>query len=180
LLVLLDAPTSDPQLVEKAKRGHRAAFESLYRRHVGRVYALCLRMSADPSLADELCQEVFVRAFERIDSFEGRSELTTWLHRLAVNVVLTERRGSVRRLARVEPMEDPEADSRGRHGKDHESAMSLESAIARLPEGARHVFVLYDVEGYKHEEIADLLGVTVGTSKAQLHRARQLLREGLR
>ena len=180
MLVLLDAPTSDPLLVEKAKRGHRSAFEGLYRRHVGRVYALCLRMSADPALADELCQEVFVRAFERIDSFEGRSELTTWLHRLAVNVVLTERRGSLRRLARVEPMEDPEADSRPRDGKDHAAAMSLEAAIGRLPEGARHVFVLYDVEGYKHEEIADLLGVTVGTSKAQLHRARQLLREGLR
>ncbi|HEU4563330.1 MAG TPA: RNA polymerase sigma factor [Gemmatimonadaceae bacterium] len=169
------------ELVRAAGSGDEAAFELLYREHAGRVYALCLRLTGDGARARELTQDVFVRAWERLGSFRGESAFSSWLHRLAVNVALSAHRGDRRRLARVEPartLPDREPDGLG---ADALLAldMDLERAIGALPPGARVVFVLHDVEGYRHEEIARLTGTAVGTCKAQLFRARRLLREAL-
>jgi len=161
-------------LVLRAQRGDTQAFEELYRLHVGRVYALCRRMA--PSEADELTQRAFVRAWEALPSFEGRSAFGSWLHRLTVNVVLSAQRSASRRTARVIALDDPGGSARPRPVA---AGMDLERAIAGLPERARQVFVLHDVEGYKHREIAQLMRIAEGTSKGQLHRARRLLREAL-
>lgn len=166
-------------LVERAKAGDVAAFEELYRANAGRVFALCLRLCGDASLAEELVQDAFVRAWDRLGSFRGESAFATWLHPLAVNVALTERRSRRRRLARVFPTDDPGAFDRGVAPRPVETAVDLERALATLPPGAREIFVLHDVEGYRHEEIASSLGIAEGTSKGQLHRARLLLREAL-
>ena len=165
-------------LVRRAQEGDRDAFQALYREHVGRVYALCLRLSADPVRAEELTQDAFVRAWERLASFRGESAFSSWMYRLTVNVVLLERRTARRRSARVVATDDPAAVEQGGAGGDATPGLSLdlERAIAALPRGAREVFVLHDIEGYRHEEIARLTGVATGTSKAQLFRARRLLR----
>ncbi|MFH1763975.1 MAG: sigma-70 family RNA polymerase sigma factor [Gemmatimonadota bacterium] len=166
-------------LVERAQTGDARAFEALYRRLVGRIYALCLRMARDAQRAEELTQDVFVRAWERLGSFRGESEFTTWLHRLAVNVVLQEGRAKGRRESREESMADP-GEYLGRVREDFPGTrMDLERAIASLPEGARRVVVLRDVYGYKYDEIAKMQGVALGTVKAQIHRARKLMRERL-
>jgi RNA polymerase sigma-70 factor (ECF subfamily) len=175
--------------VALAASGDRQAFERLYRQHVNRVFSLCARMAADRVRAEELTQDVFVRAWEKLHLFRGESSFGTWLHRLTVNVVLNARKSEGRRQARFEEAEDQ------RDAVDTAAASStsgvvgmplppgdlldLEEAIEMLPPGARRVFVLHDVEGYKHEEIAEMLGVTTGATKAQLHRARMLLREAL-
>lgn len=167
----------------KAAAGDRQAFERLYRKHVGRVYSLCARMVSDRARAEELTQDVFVRAWEKLKLFRGDSSFGTWLHRLAVNVVLNDRKTEGRRRTRFEE-EDEES------GMDKFAGvvgmplppgdlLDLEQAIGMLPPGARRVFTLHDVEGYKHEEIAEMLGVTSGATKAQLHRARMLLRQAL-
>ena len=174
----MTAQSSHPSLVDQARAGDRAAFEQLYREHVGRIHALCLRMSGDPVAAEELTQQAFIRAWQRLDRFDGRSAFGTWLHRLAVNCVLGDRRSSIRRLARVFPASGTGLDGSSRP-RSVPSGVDLERAIAELPPRARHVFVLVDVEGYRHQEVASFLGTTVGTSKAQLHRARKLLREAL-
>jgi RNA polymerase sigma-70 factor, ECF subfamily len=161
------------------------AFETVYREHVGRVHALCLRMTGDAREAEELTQDVFVRAWERLPSFRGESALGTWLHRLAVNVVLETARGTRRRERRVEPTSDLAAlaPAMGAAGAapDERIAldMDLERAIAGLPRAVRTVFVLHDIEGYRHDEIARLTGGAVGTMRSQLHRARRLLMEAL-
>lgn len=164
------------RLAAAAAGGDRRAFSELHRRTVPRTYALCLRLTGDPTRAEELTQDVYVRVWERLASFRGDSAFTTWLHRLAVNVVLSERRSDRRRRRYHE-------ESRGEIIVSRPAppglALDLERAIARLPDGAREVFVLYDVEGYRHEEIAEAAGIAVGTSKAQLFRARRLLREML-
>jgi len=167
------------EVVRQAQSGDAAAFERLYREQVGRVYALCLRLTADPADAEERTQDVFVRAWQRLGSFRGESAFSSWLHRLAVNVVLGERRGTRRREQRVLPVDDPGALERPGRPAGGVEPLDLERAIATLPAGAREVFVLFDVEGYHHEEIAELAGIAVGTSKAQLFRARRLLREML-
>jgi RNA polymerase sigma-70 factor, ECF subfamily len=172
-------PLAVAALVRAAQAGDAAAFERLYRLHVGRVYALCLRLAGDTSRAEILTQDVFVRAWRKLASFAGRSAFSTWLHRLAVNVVVEEMRADARRNGRVVMMEDlGPVDAPGREAPPG-TALDLERAIAALPAGARLVFVLHDVQGYRHEEIAALTGLAVGTSKAQLHRARRLLREEL-
>ena len=164
--------------VARAAAGDRRAFERLYREHVDRVYSLCARMTGDRAAASELTQDVFVRAWEKLALFRGESAFSTWLHRLAVNVVLTARQSARRRGAHDGG--DDEAVARiAAPPLAAGDRMDLDDAIAALPAGARRVFVLHDVEGYKHEEIATLLGVTAGGSKAQLHRARMLLREAL-
>lgn len=171
---------SDP--VRAAQGGDVAAFEQLYRDHQGRVYALCLRMTADPGRAEELTQDVFLRAWDKLSTFRGDAAFSTWLHRLAVNVVLGDRRSQGKRWARLvmsenmAPFEDREKSTAAQMTG---VGMDLEAAISALPEGARTVFVLYEIEGYRHDEIADMTGTAVGTSKAQLHRARRLLREAL-
>lgn len=169
----------ETERVRRAQAGDVAAFEELYRAHVGRVFALCMRLSGDRGLAEDLTQDVFVRAWEKLGSFHGRSAFSSWLHRLTVNLVTSRWRGRRRRLAHFlpsgegEPVETLEPPSSPGLGLD------LEKAIAGLPPQARMVFVLFDVEGYRHREIARLTGLSVGTSKAHLHRARRKLREVL-
>ncbi|HEX5830190.1 MAG TPA: sigma-70 family RNA polymerase sigma factor [Gemmatimonadaceae bacterium] len=172
------APHSPDPDVALAAGGDRRAFERIYRTHVNRVYSVCARMVHDQALAEELTQDVFVRAWEKLSLFRGEAAFSTWLHRLAVNVVLNRRKTDGRDRARHD--EDPEVvDGLAGPMLPTGISMDLEKAIAKLPPGARRVFVLHDVEGYKHEEIAEMLGVTSGGSKAQLHRARMLLREAL-
>lgn len=163
--------------VEQARSGSRDAFERLYRRHVGRVYALCLRMTADPARAEEGTQETFIRAWRKLESLRGANEFGAWLRRVAVNVVLGDDRMRRRRRGREEPF--GERDRPAMAAAPAAAGLDLERAIAGLPTGARRVFVLHDVEGYGHPEIAEMMGVAAGTSKAQLHRARRLLREAL-
>jgi len=168
-------------LVRRAQTGDEAAFHDLYREHVGRVYALCLRLSADARRAEELTQDVFIRAWRKLGSFRGESAFSSWLHRLAVNVVLMDQRATTRRERRVLPTDNPAALERPGVGRDGSAGLGidLERAIAGLPAGAREVFLLHDVEGYRHGEVAELMGIAEGTSKAQLFRARRLLREAL-
>ena len=150
----------------------------LYRENVGRVHALCLRMARDRSEADELTQETFVRVWERLGSFRGESAFTTWLHRVTVNVVIAGLRSRGRwreRFSAEESADFAAPEPAFSAGGD----LDLERAIASLSPQARLVFLLHDVEGYKHGEIAELTGLAVGTSKAHLHRARLLLREEL-
>jgi len=172
----------EAELVRRAQAGDRIAFEQLYRDNVGRVYALCFRMAGTAELAEELAQDVFVRAWQKLGSFRGESAFSSWLHPLTVNVALSERRSRRRRVARVMTTDDLTAFERPGPSAPFDSpaaGFDLERALATLPPGARAVFVLHDVEGYKHQEIAELTGVATGTSKAQLHRARKLLREAL-
>jgi RNA polymerase sigma-70 factor (ECF subfamily) len=166
-------------VVRRAQKGDVAAFEQLYHENLGRVFALCLRLSGDRGRAEELTQDVFVRAWEKLGSFEGKSAFSTWLHRLAVNVVLGDRRSEKSRTAKVMVTDDLEAFDTGSPVHDPGISIDLERAIATLPPGARAVLVLHDVEGYRHDEIAEMHGTAVGTCKAQLHRARRLLRERL-
>jgi RNA polymerase sigma-70 factor (ECF subfamily) len=166
--------------IRRAQAGDVDAFELLYREHSPRIYALCLRLKAgDRSDATELLQDVFIKAWRRLDTFRGDSAFGSWLHRLAVNTMLENARSDQRRTARVLPMEDTSRLAGAARSSGIESRMDMESAIASLPKGARIAFVLHDVEGYQHQEIAEQLSVTVGTVKAQLHRARRLLRERL-
>jgi len=167
------------ELVRRAQAGDQAAFRDLYQQLAGRVYALCLRLTGDAGAAAERTQDVFVRAWDKLRSFRGESAFSSWLHRLAVNVVMQERRATMRREQRVTPMAAPETLERGGREPMIGLNIDLERAIADLPEGAREVFVLFDIEGYSHAEIADLTGIAEGTSKAQLFRARHLLREKL-
>jgi RNA polymerase sigma-70 factor (ECF subfamily) len=160
-------------------RASIASFESIYREHVGRVHALCLRLTADRARAEQLTQDVFVRAWERLSQFRGESSMATWLRHVCVTVVLDERRARTRRESRLVPSSDEELEEAGRFMRSDEEGLDLERAVAGLPDGARTVFVLHDVEGYRHDEIARLSGIAEGTSKAQLHRARRLLREVL-
>lgn len=174
-----DRRATEWRLVQDAQGGSLAAFERLYRDNERRVFALCMRLSSDPALAEELTQEVFIRAWRKLGSFRGQSAFSSWLYPLTVNVALTERRSRRRRLARVFPTDDVTTLEPWAPAPKPETAFDLEKAMAGLPPGARRVFVLHDVEGRTHEEIASLLGLAPGTSKAQLHRARKLLREVL-
>lgn len=171
---------SGGEWVRRAQNGDVQAFESLYRAHVSRVYALALRMTADPHRAEDLTQDAFVRAWDRLSTFRGDSAFGTWLHRLAVRVVLGDLRSRGRWQEETLDEDGPESS----HGEPastfaHGERIDLERAVAALPPRARAVLVLYDIEGYRHREIAGLLGVTEGTSKTQLFRARRLLREAL-
>jgi RNA polymerase sigma-70 factor (ECF subfamily) len=174
-----DRRAAEWRLVQDARAGDLRAFERLYRDHERRVFALCLRLSSNPDLAEELTQEVFIRAWRKLGSFRGESAFSSWLYPLTVNVALSERRSRMRRLARAFPTDDVAALETPRRPPTPETGFDLERAMATLPAGARAVFVLHDVEGRTHEEIAALLGLAPGTSKAQLHRARRLLREAL-
>ncbi len=175
----IDSATTTTSLVHRVQNGDGAAFEQIYRENVGRVYAICLRISANAGRAQELTQDVFVRAWEMIGTFRGESAFSSWLYRLAVNVVLVDLRAKKRRTARVMVTDDLSPYDRNHNIAAPGATIDLERAIAVLPEQARAVFVLHDVEGYQHGEIAALLGIAEGTSKAQLHRARKLLREAL-
>lgn len=172
-------PASLSDLVRRAQQGDEAAFEGLYREHAGRVYALCLRLSGDRARAAELTQDAFVHCWRKLGSFRGESAFATWLYRLTVNLVWMANRGDRRREARVLVVERPDRQEAGGDPPPVALGLDLERAIGALPERAREVFVLHDIEGYRHEEIARMTGIAVGTSKAQLFRARRLLREKL-
>lgn len=171
-------------LVRRAATGDSRAFEQLYRSHVDRIHGLCCRLChGDTAKAEQSTQDAFVRAWEKIGSFRGESRFGTWLHRLTVNVVLGEHRLLKRWVTFDEGVAVDSDDSVApelvlRHD-DIGGRVDLERALARLPKGARAVLILHDVEGYQHDEISTLTGIAVGTSKAQLHRARRLLREWL-
>ena len=163
--------------IELAAAGDTRAFERLYREHSARVHSLARRMIG-PDEADDATQEVFVRVWQKLDTFRGDSAFGTWLHRVAVNLILTRARSRKRHGAWI--VDDEEAvEAASIVPVSRWSSMDLEAALARLPHGARQVFVLHDVEGYRHEEIAEMLEMAVGTSKSQLHRARMLLRQHL-
>lgn len=172
---------SEEGLVAAAKKGDHAAYESLYRLNRDKIYGLLWRMSGGQhALAEDLLQESFVRAWQKLDLFRGDSRFGTWLHRLAVNVALSDRRSRMR-IAGKEVAMDEHVDRTMVGQKDvrADKHADLERSIANLPERARAVLVLYDIEGYQHSEIAEMTGMAVGSSKAQLHRARKLLREEL-
>lgn len=167
--------------VAAAREGDAQAFEQLYRKYSGRLYALCWRLSGgDASVAEDILQDAFVRAWNKLDLFRGDSSFGTWMHRLTANVALSDRRIRLRRVTREQPM-DPgvERTAMGAADVDQGLRNDLEQAISVLPERARTVLVLFDVEGYRHEEIAEITGMAVGSSKAQLHRARKLVRKAL-
>ena len=172
---------SDLELIRAAASGDAAAFEQLYQQHYRRVYSLCLRMLGSTTQAEDLTQEVFLQVFRKLGSFRGDSQFTTWLHRLTVNQVLMHFRKRGVKLEHTSEegdftnvVETPLQSTRRISMVDR---LALEKAIAELPPGYRTVFTLHDIEGYEHEEIADMLGVSIGTSKSQLHKARMRLRE---
>ena len=166
-------------LVRKAQAGDAAAFERLYELHVRRMYALCIRMVNDHRRAEELTQDIFVRAWEAITSFQFQSAFGTWLHRLGTNVVLGHLRTEKRREGKVTPTDDLEAFETGVRQAMPETKLDLERAIATLPGGAREVLILHDIEGYRYREIAEMTEIAEGTVKSQLNRARRLVREAL-
>ena len=178
---LTDLATSSapvPADVRAAASGDRRAFERVYRTHVERVFTICVRMLGDPTIAEDVTQDVFVRVWEKLPGFRGDAAFSTWLHRVAVNVVLT-RRKSLGTDQRRTVTDDVAVDAAPAAAINVGDRLDLEAAIRRLPAGARQIFVLHDVEGFTHEEIGQQLGITAGGSKAQLHRARLLLRSAL-
>ena len=173
----LDRNDADAVEVALAASGDTHAFERLYRAHIGRVYALVRRMLNDDDV-DEVTQDIFVRAWQKLGTYRGEAAFSTWLHRVGVNVILARRQTlGTRRTRFLEGEEVLDAVPSRRGGP--ETTLDFEAALERLPAGAREIFVLHDVEGYRHEEIAEMLGVAVGTSKSQLHRARMALRRHL-
>lgn len=177
-------PQSDLALATSAGKGDMGAFEQLYERHNRRVYSLCLRMTQNPAEAEDLAQEAFIQLFRKIGSFRGDSAFTTWLHRLTVNQCLMHfRKKSVKLEKTTEEGETPVQVVRGTENPNSMpivDRIALDSALNQLPPGYRAVFMLHDVEGHEHEEISKILGVAVGTSKSQLHKARMKLRRILK
>ena len=171
----------EKNLVDAARQGDRVAFEGLYRNNRDRIYGLLWRIcGGDAALAEDLLQEAFVRAWQKLGSFRGESRFGTWLHRLSANVALSDRRIRMRRVKHEVVLD--EAAERWIVGDQDvfaDKRMDLERAIARLPERARTVLILYEIEGCRHAEISEITGMAVGSSKAQLHRARKLLRKDL-
>lgn len=179
---------NEAEIIKRAQRGDEAMFELLYRRHSRRVYAVCLRMLKAPAEAEELTQEAFLLLFRKIHTFRGESAFSTWLHRLAVNrVLMCLRRKTLQAVSLDEPldaneMSGPPAIDPGCVDRVLEGSLdriNLERCIKRLPTGYRTIFLLHDVQGYKHQEIAEILGRSVGDSKSQLHKARGQLRSML-
>ncbi len=178
------AEPTDFELAQKSAAGDAEAFEQIYRRHFRRVYALTLRMLGDPTLAEDLTQDVFVNLYNKVGSFRGESQFTTWLHRMTVNQVLMFfRKASTRSELTTPEGETPIQIVRGTEDPNRMPVVdriAMENAIKQLPLGYRTVFVLHDIEGYEHYEIAGMLGIAEGTSKSQLHKARLKLRQLIR
>ncbi len=168
---------SGAELVSRACQGDTGAFEALYRQHAGRVYGLCLRMTGQAESAEDLTQDTFVSAWRSLPGYEGRSSFSTWLHRIAVNAVLARRRSPQgRNEISMTDEQGAQTEFEGEAAMDEATPIDIERAIAGLPPGARDIVVLHGIYGYSHEEAAAMLGVAVGTCKAQLHRARHLMR----
>lgn len=181
-MMLMDITTAaidwDDAVVQRAARGDKRAFERIYRAHCGRVHALCLRMTRDTTMAEDCTQETFINAWRALQTFETRSSLGTWLHRIAVNAVLARRR---RAMAPIVDLSDDVDESELDWTFDTPVEVEeIEAAVGSLPEGARDVLILSGICGYSHGEVAKMLGIAEGTCKAQLHRARGLLRERLK
>lgn len=162
-------------LVARCQQGDQGAFRELFEQHHRRVYALCLRLLAEPSHAEDACQEVFVQLWQKIDQFKGQSQFTTWLHSVTSNIAISYLRKQKNWLQKVVSFEQSGLDEQG--AEQLGELNGLDKLIVRLPERARLVFVLHAVEGYRHEEIANMLNMAVGSSKSQYHRARNLLQE---
>ena len=182
------ADLSEAEAVDRAKQGDAQAFQVLYEKHKRRVYSLCLRMTANTAEAEDLAQEAFLQLYRKISTFRGESAFSTWLHRLAVNVVLMHlRKKSLPVVSLEETTQSPDDDSPRKDFGADDIALSgsidrlqLQRAVNDLPPGYRTIFVLHDVEGYEHNEIAVLVGCSIGNSKSQLHKARMKLRELLK
>lgn len=178
---------SESEAIERAKQGDGDAFETLYDLHKRRVYSLCLRMTANAAEAEDLTQEAFLQLFRKIGTFRGESAFSTWLHRMAVNVVLMRlRKKNLPVVPLDDPLETEEESSKKEPGAPDPKLtgsvdrMQIQRAVDALPPGYRTIFVLHDVEGYEHNEIAELVGCSIGNSKSQLHKARMKLRDLLK
>lgn len=178
---------ADAQLIARAQRGDEEAFAALFEAHKRRVYSLCLRMTGNTAEAEDLTQEAFLQLYRKISTFRGESAFSTWLHRLAVNVVLMHlRKKGLQQISLDEPDTSQDEPVKRDYGSEDRrltgsvDRIGLQKAIADLPPGYRAVFVLHDVEGYEHNEIAEIMNCSVGNSKSQLHKARMKLRERLR
>ncbi len=178
---------TEAEAIERAKQGDAEAFETLYHLHKRRVYSLCLRMTSNTAAAEDLTQEAFLQLFRKIGTFRGESAFSTWLHRMSVNVVLMQLRKKGLAVVPLEdtlegdeesPKKEPGADDVRLAGSI--DRLRLEKAIENLPPGYRAVFLLHDVQGYEHNEIAEMVGCSIGNSKSQLHKARMKLRELLK
>jgi RNA polymerase sigma-70 factor (ECF subfamily) len=177
---------SEAEAIRRAQQGDAEAFERIYRLHNRRVYALCLRMVGNTAEAEDLTQEAFMQLFRKIGTFRGESAFSTWLHRLAVNVVLMRLRKKTLTETSLEEVTEPDEDAGGPRkdigGPDLRLSgsvdrVNLERAVEQLPPGYRSIFVLHDVQGYEHNEIATIMNCSIGNSKSQLHKARMRLRE---
>jgi len=178
---------SEAEAIERAKQGDAEAFEVLYNLHKRRVYSLCLRMTANTAEAEDLSQEAFLQLFRKIGTFRGESAFSTWLHRMAVNVVLMRlRKKGLSVVPLEETMETDEESPKKEPGAQDPSLagavdrLQLQRAVEALPPGYRSIFVLHDIEGFEHNEIAEMVGCSIGNSKSQLHKARMKLRDSLR
>ena len=179
---------SEAEAIERAKQGDAEAFQALYDRHKRRVYSLCLRMTANTAEAEDLAQEAFLQLFRKIGTFRGESAFSTWLHRLSVNVVLMHlRKKSLPVVSLDETTQNTEEDSPKKDFGAEDLSLAgsidrlqLQKAVESLPPGYRTIFVLHDIEGYEHNEIAGIVGCSIGNSKSQLHKARMKLRDILR
>jgi RNA polymerase sigma-70 factor (ECF subfamily) len=178
---------SEAEAIERAKQGDAEAFEILYNLHKRRVYSLCLRMTANTAAAEDLTQEAFLQLFRKIATFRGESAFSTWLHRMAVNVVLMQLRKKGLPVVSLEDTMDSEEEAPRKELGAQDPALAgsvdrlqLQRAVETLPPGYRTIFVLHDVEGYEHNEIAEIVGCSIGNSKSQLHKARMKLRDLLK
>jgi RNA polymerase sigma-70 factor (ECF subfamily) len=181
------AKITEAEAIERAKQGDEAAFEVLYSLHKRRVYSLCLRMVSNPAQAEDLAQEAFLQLFRKVGTFRGESAFSTWLHRMTVNVVLMHlRKKSLPAVSLEETIETDDETQKKEPGAEDVKLtgsidrLQLQRAIERLPPGYRTIFVLHDVEGFEHNEIAQMVGCSIGNSKSQLHKARLKLRDYLK
>jgi RNA polymerase sigma-70 factor, ECF subfamily len=179
--------SNEAELIERAKQGDAQAFQALYDKHRRRVYSLCLRMTANTAEAEDLTQEAFLQLYRKIGTFRGESAFSTWLHRLSVNVVLMQLRKKSLPVVSLEETTQGEEDTPKKDFGAEDLALAgsidrlqLQKAVDDLPPGYRTIFVLHDVEGYEHNEIATIVGCSIGNSKSQLHKARMKLRDLLK
>ena len=182
-----DRDPNEAELIERAKLGDAQAFQALYDKHKRRVYSLCLRMTANTAEAEDLTQEAFLQLYRKIGTFRGESAFSTWLHRLSVNVVLMQLRKKSLPVVSLEETTQGEEDTPKKDFGAEDLALAgsidrlqLQKAVDDLPPGYRMIFVLHDVEGYEHNEIATIVGCSIGNSKSQLHKARMKLRDLLK
>jgi len=166
---------SENELISKAKKGDKQAFRSLYDEHIGRVYALCYRLTGEKGMAEDASQEVFIQLWKKLGNFDGQSQFSTWLHSVTANITISymrKHKGWVQRMFNLENSGINEMPA-----EENSTDVDLEALVIRLPERARMVFVLHAIEGYRHEDIASMLNMAVGSSKAQFFRAKQLLKD---